>query len=85
VGDGYKNEGIVKSAASKYDSVAVLWLLLASALWLGAGVVLIVLRLAQLITWPWLWVTLPFWGPVSVALTLASLMVIFALTLLWLE
>ncbi len=32
------------------------------------GVAFVVLKLTGFINWPWLWVTVPFWGPVAVAL-----------------
>jgi hypothetical protein len=49
------------------------------------GVALIAFKLAHVITWPWLWVTLPFWGPVSLLTTVVVLVLLFAFVLLWLE
>ena len=32
------------------------------------GVAFVVLKLCGVIDWSWWWVTLPFWGPVAIAL-----------------
>lgn len=32
------------------------------------GIVFIVLKILGHITWPWLWVTAPIWGPLAIAL-----------------
>ena len=34
------------------------------------GVAFVVLKLAGVIDWSWWWVTLPFWGPVAIALVI---------------
>jgi hypothetical protein len=39
----------------------------------------IVLRLAGAITWPWLWVTFPFWGTLAALVILIGLYVIHAM------
>ena len=33
------------------------------------GVVFVTLKLVGVIDWSWWWVTLPFWGPIALALT----------------
>lgn len=32
------------------------------------GIAFVVLKLCGVIDWPWVWVTLPFWGPVALVL-----------------
>jgi hypothetical protein len=58
---------------------------LATVALLALGVALVVFKLTHIIAWSWLWVTLPFWGPLTLATTLISLLFVFALALLWLE
>lgn len=38
------------------------------------GVAFVILKLCKVISWPWIWVTAPFWGPL--ALLLAVLIVL---------
>lgn len=69
-----------------FDGVMVLWTVLAMTVCLGvAGAVLVVLKLTHVITWSWLWVTVPIWGPVWAAMMLAALLFVFALFLMWLQ
>jgi hypothetical protein len=68
------------------DGAVVLWLVLLMTLALGvAGVVLVTLKLTHVIEWSWLWVTVPIWGPVWVAMMLAALLFVFVLVMLWLD
>lgn len=34
------------------------------------GLIFVTLKLAGVIAWSWLWVLLPFWGPVALAIIL---------------
>lgn len=43
-----------------------------------AGVVLVFLKETNVIDWPWLWVTAPFWGPLAV---LYALLLVAAVTI----
>jgi hypothetical protein len=42
------------------------------------GVAFIVLKLTHTIAWSWLWVTAPFWIPVTLFLVLLAVMVVIA-------
>ena len=37
------------------------------------GVAFVVLKLCGVIDWPWLWVTVPFWGGLALGLTICIL------------
>lgn len=41
-----------------------------------AGCLLIILKAAEVIKWGWLWVLIPFWGPVALAFVALVMMVI---------
>lgn len=41
------------------------------------GVAFVILRLCNVINWPWLWVLSPFWIPAAIAI------VIFLIVILW--
>ena len=32
------------------------------------GVAFIILRLTSVIAWPWIWVLVPFWGPIALSI-----------------
>lgn len=40
------------------------------------GVAFVILKLCHVIEWPWIWVTVPFWGPVAIALAILLVLVI---------
>lgn len=40
------------------------------------GVAFVVLKLCEVITWSWWWVTAPFWGPLAVVLVFAILILL---------
>jgi hypothetical protein len=68
------------------DGVALLWAVLAMTVFLLLlGVLLVFLKLTHVINWAWIWVTLPFWGMASAALTLIALVLFVAFLVLWLE
>lgn len=43
------------------------------------GIVFVVLKLTNTIAWSWWWVTLPFWGPISLVLLFLAVVVIISL------
>lgn len=40
------------------------------------GVVFIILKLCNVITWPWIWVLAPLWGPVALGLIILAIVLI---------
>lgn len=36
------------------------------------GVAFVVLRLCEVIDWPWIWVLAPFWGPLAILLVVVA-------------
>ena len=38
------------------------------------GVAFVVLKLTDVIGWSWWWVTLPFWGPLTIVVVVAALL-----------
>lgn len=46
-----------------------------------SGVLFIVLKLARVIDWDWVWVLLPFWLPVVVFLVILVIIAIFVFTI----
>ena len=40
------------------------------------GVVLMALKLGNVISWSWIWVTIPFWGPFALLILIAILLII---------
>lgn len=40
------------------------------------GVVLMALKLGNVISWRWIWVTIPFWGPFALLILIAILLII---------
>lgn len=51
----------------------ILLILIGNA-WAAAAAVLILLRWAERIAWPWLWVLAPLWLPTAVALAAAPVL-----------
>jgi ABC-type antimicrobial peptide transport system permease subunit len=43
------------------------------------GVAFIVLKLCEVIKWPWIWVLSPFWMPLALVLAIIIIVVIFTL------
>lgn len=43
------------------------------------GIVFIVLKLCNVITWSWWWVTVPLWGGLALALTLFLIIIFISL------
>lgn len=46
------------------------------------GVVLMALKLGNVISWSWWWVTIPFWGPFALLLLAAVILVILKVFLI---
>lgn len=42
------------------------------------GLIFVTLKLTGVITWSWLWVLLPFWGPIALGVILVLLAAIVA-------
>lgn len=42
------------------------------------GVMFIGLKIAGVISWPWVWVLAPFWGPLTLVVVLASIVGVIA-------
>lgn len=54
----------------------------------SAGIVLVFLKAANVIEWPWVWVTAPLWGPFAVfyaLLLLTALFMLLARALRWIS
>jgi len=43
---------------------------------LGALLTIIILRLFDVITWPWIWVLVPIWGSLGLGLVIAVILLI---------
>lgn len=52
---------------------------------ISLGVILVVLRGAGVIGWPWLWVTFPIWFTVFLFAAIVVLVFLFALIEAWVE
>lgn len=44
-----------------------------------AGTVLMILKMTNRISWSWIWVTIPFWGPIAVIMLALILIVVLKL------
>ena len=44
-----------------------------------AGTILMILKLTNYISWSWIWVTIPFWGPIAVIMLALILIVVLKL------
>ena len=40
------------------------------------GVAFVILKLCHVIEWPWIWVTVPFWGPIAIVLAILLVLAI---------
>lgn len=40
------------------------------------GVALMILKAGKVISWSWIWVTIPFWGPFALLLLAAAILII---------
>ena len=45
------------------------------------GLILILLKVAGHLEWPWLWVLAPFWGPIAIVLSIAAIITVGGLLL----
>lgn len=43
------------------------------------GVALMILKAGKVISWSWIWVTIPFWGPFALLLLAAAILIILKL------
>jgi hypothetical protein len=46
------------------------------------GVALMILKAGKVISWRWIWVTIPFWGPFALLLLAAAIMIILKVFLI---
>lgn len=46
---------------------------------LATGVALMILKAGKVISWSWIWVTIPFWGPFALLILIAILLIILKL------
>lgn len=46
---------------------------------LTTGVALMLLKIGRVISWSWIWVTIPFWGPFALLMLIAILLIILKL------
>lgn len=46
------------------------------------GVVLMILKAGKMISWSWIWVTIPFWGPFALLLLAAAILIILKVFLI---
>ena len=49
------------------------------------GVALMILKTGKVISWSWIWVTIPFWGPFALLLLAAAILIILKVFLILLE
>lgn len=42
------------------------------------GIAFVILRLCDVIAWPWVWVLAPFWVPIALVLIIAIIILILA-------
>ena len=43
---------------------------------LATGVAMMLLKIGRVISWSWIWVTIPFWGPFALLILIAILLII---------
>jgi hypothetical protein len=43
---------------------------------LATGVALMFLKIGRVISWSWIWVTIPFWGPFALLMLIAIMLII---------
>lgn len=48
---------------------------------LATGVAMMLLKIGRVISWSWIWVTIPFWGPFALLLLAAAILIIIKLFL----
>ena len=46
---------------------------------LATGVAMMLLKIGRVISWSWIWVTIPFWGPFALLLLAAAILIILKL------
>ena len=46
------------------------------------GVALMVLKAGKVISWSWIWVTIPFWGPFALLMLAAAILIILKVFLI---
>lgn len=46
------------------------------------GVALMILKAGKVISWSWIWVTIPFWGPFALLLLAAAILIIIKVFLI---
>ena len=48
----------------------------------ATGVALMILKAGKVISWSWIWVTIPFWGPFALLLLAAAILIILKVFLI---
>lgn len=46
------------------------------------GVALMILKAGKVISWSWIWVTIPFWGPFALLMLVAAILIILKVFLI---
>lgn len=46
------------------------------------GVTLMILKAGKVISWSWIWVTIPFWGPFALLMLAAAILIILKVFLI---
>jgi len=46
------------------------------------GVALMILKAGKVISWSWIWVTIPFWGPFALLMLAAAILIILKVFLI---
>lgn len=46
---------------------------------MATGVALMLLKIGRVISWSWIWVTIPFWGPFALLMLIEILLIILKL------
>lgn len=46
------------------------------------GVALMILKAGKVISWSWIWVTIPFWGPFALLMLVAAILIILKMFLI---
>lgn len=49
---------------------------------LTTGVALMLLKIGRVISWSWIWVTIPFWGPFALLMLAAAILIILKVFLI---
>ena len=49
---------------------------------LATGVAMMLLKIGRVISWSWIWVTIPFWGPFALLMLAAAILIILKVFLI---